>query len=73
MWYAIYALVYCHGRAAASAEDSRQASDAQHVHRELSLPTGFFALGFSSQYSVWLKKKRGENILLNALSFWLSA
>lgn len=30
---------------------------AQQVHQELSLPTGFFALGFSSQYSVWWEKK----------------
>lgn len=55
---AIKALVCC--GCAASAEDSEQALHSECVHWELSLPMGFFALGFSSQYCVWWGKKGGE-------------
>lgn len=74
MRYAIYAPGRCRG-SAAPAEDSGQVLDAYHVHGELSLPAGFCALGFSSQYSVQLKKKKegGKGILLNILSFRLSS
>lgn len=59
---AIKALV-C-GGCAASAEDSEQALHSECVHWELSLPMGFFALGFSSQYCVWWGKKGGGNAVL---------
>lgn len=52
---------------AASAEGSERALHSEHVHWELNLPVGFFALGFSSQFYVrWGEKKRGGgNAALN--------
>lgn len=45
---------------AVSAEGSKWVLHSEHVHWELNLPIGFFALGFSSQFCVWWMEKKSE-------------